>query len=171
MPIELVMVGPSPHDLPSTMRDELSVRALGKVDDETKQRELERADVLRAPSLGGESFGMVLTEAFAAGTPAVASDIAGYRDVVRNGINGILVPPSDAKALADALRDLWTQPRQLEFMSRAAAADAERFAWPGVAASVFDAYQDAIAASTATAARRRPRFGITHRRRSVPARA
>ena len=54
---------------------------------------LARADVLCAPSLGGESFGMVLTEAFAHGTPVVASDIAGYRDVVRDGVDGVLVPP------------------------------------------------------------------------------
>jgi phosphatidyl-myo-inositol alpha-mannosyltransferase len=152
------MVGPLPGDLPSTMRNQPRVHALGKVDDETKRAELERADVLCAPSLGGESFGMVLTEAFAAGTPAVASDIAGYRDVVRDGVNGILVPPTDAQALADALRKLWTQPRQLAAMSRAATASAERFAWPGVAASVFDAYHDAIATHAAAARRRVRRF-------------
>src|SRR5262249_9114295 len=85
IPIDLIMVGPSGADLPPTMRREPHVQALGKVDDETKRRELQRADVLCAPSLGGESFGMVLTEAFAAATPAVASDIAGYREVVRDG--------------------------------------------------------------------------------------
>ena len=63
------------------------------------------ADVLCAPSLGGESFGMVLTEAFAAGTPAVASDIAGYRDVLRDGRDGVLVPRGDATALAETLRE------------------------------------------------------------------
>ena len=86
------------------------VRALGKVDDERKRAELERADVLCAPSLHGESFGMVLTEAFAAGTPVVASDIAGYRDVVRDGVDGVLVPPADPQALAEALRDLYGEP-------------------------------------------------------------
>ena len=158
VPVELVMVGPSPDEIPQTMLHHPHVRALGKVDDETKHRELERADVLCAPSLGGESFGMVLTEAFAAGTPAIASDIAGYRDVVRDGVDGILVPPADAQALADALRNLWTQPLQLAAMSRAAAASAERFAWPGVAASVFDAYHDAIPAHAGTARRRVRRF-------------
>src|SRR5947209_16168494 len=58
-----------------------------------------------APSLGGESFGMVLTEAFAAGTPVIASDIPGYRDVVRDGVNGTLVAPGDALGLAESLRD------------------------------------------------------------------
>ena len=53
---------------------------------------------------------MVLTEAFAAGTPVVASDIAGYRDVVRDGVDGVLVPPADPQALAEALRDLYEEP-------------------------------------------------------------
>ena len=73
---------------------------------------LEQADVLCAPSLGAESFGMVLTEAFAAGTPVVASDIAGYRDVVRDGVDGVLVPVGDAQALAEALRDLYEEPER-----------------------------------------------------------
>jgi len=168
MPIDLVMIGPSPDDLPSTLRSRPGVHALGKVDDRTKYRELERADVLCAPSLGGESFGMVLTEAFAAGRPVVASDIAGYRDVVRDGVTGVLVPPSDAQALAKALRNLWAQPPQLASMGRAAAADAERFAWPGVAARVLDAYHDAIAARNERSV---PRLRIKRVWSPVPARA
>ena len=167
IPIELVMVGPSTDDVPLPLLGHPGVQALGTVDDETKRRQLRRADVLCAPSLGGESFGMVLTEAFAAGTPVVASDIAGYRDVVRDGLNGLLVPRGDVYALADALRRLSAQPRHLASMSQAAAADAERFAWPGVAASVFDAYHDAIAARCARAWHRRARPAVTHTRPST----
>jgi glycosyltransferase involved in cell wall biosynthesis len=47
-----------------------------------------------------------------AGTPVVASDIAGYRDVVRDGVDGVLVPPGDAQALAEALRDLYDEPER-----------------------------------------------------------
>ena len=67
------------------------IEVLGRVDDAELWRQLHEADVLCAPSLGGESFGMVLTEAFAAGTPVVASDIAGYRQVVTHGRDGLLV--------------------------------------------------------------------------------
>ena len=67
------------------------IEVLGRVDDAELWRRLHAADVLCAPSLGGESFGMVLTEAFAAGTPVVASDIAGYRQVVTHGRDGLLV--------------------------------------------------------------------------------
>jgi phosphatidylinositol alpha-mannosyltransferase len=127
------------------MLDPTGITALGKVSDEEKQRELERADVLCAPSLGGESFGMVLTEAFAGGTPVIASDIAGYRDVVRDGTDGVLVPRGDAQALAETLRDLYEDPTRRRRMALAAAEGAERFAWPRVAAEVLEAYEDAAA--------------------------
>ena len=112
IPTELTVIGPTAEELAPLMLDDRDVRVLGKVDDARKREELERADVLCAPSLRGESFGMVLTEAFAAGTPVVASDIAGYRDVVRNGVDGILVPPADPQALAEALRDLDDEPER-----------------------------------------------------------
>jgi phosphatidyl-myo-inositol alpha-mannosyltransferase len=145
IPTELTVIGPSREELSPLMLDMRDVRVLGKVDDETKQAELEASDVLCAPSLGGESFGMVLTEAFASGTPVVASDIAGYRDVVRDGVDGVLVPRGDPQALAEALRDLWEEPVRRAAMARAAALGAERFAWPQVAAQVMDAYEDAVA--------------------------
>jgi phosphatidyl-myo-inositol alpha-mannosyltransferase len=145
IPTELTVIGPTPEELAPMMLDPRDVRILGKVDDDTKHHELEQADVLCAPSLGGESFGMVLTEAFAAGTPVVASDIAGYRDVVRDGVDGVLVPAADPRALAEALRDLWEEPERRARMARAAAEDVERFAWPRVAAEVMEAYKEAIA--------------------------
>ncbi len=145
IPTELTVIGPTREELAPLMLDDRGVRILGKVGDERKHAELRRADVLAAPSLRGESFGMVLTEAFASGTPVVASDIAGYRDVVRDGVDGLLVPAADPQALAEALRDLWEEPARRAEMSRAAAADVERFAWPRVAGEVMEAYQDAIA--------------------------
>jgi phosphatidylinositol alpha-mannosyltransferase len=145
IPCELNVIGPAPEELQPLMLDTRGVRMLGKVDDEEKRRVLAEADVLCAPSLGGESFGMVLTEAFAAGTPVIASNIAGYRDVVRDGVDGVLVAPGDAQALAEALRDLWEEPERRARLAQAAARDVERFAWPRVAAEVMEAYRDAIA--------------------------
>jgi phosphatidylinositol alpha-mannosyltransferase len=145
IPAELVLVGPSSEQLARLMRNPGGVRALGTLDDDSKRRELELADVLCAPAVGGESFGMVLTEAFAAGTPAVASDIVGYREVVRDGVDGVLVPPGDPQALAAALLVLWAQPEQRARMGHVAAADVQRFAWRPIAAQVLDAYREAIA--------------------------
>jgi phosphatidylinositol alpha-mannosyltransferase len=145
VPVELTVVGANRDEVGPLLLDDTGVTVLGRVDDAEKQRVLESADVLCAPSLGGESFGMVLTEGFAAGTPVVASDIAGYRDVVRDGVDGLLVPRGDATALAEALHDLWDHPARGVEMGRAAAQRAQRYAWPHVAREVLDAYEDAIA--------------------------
>ncbi len=145
VPVELTVVGANRDEVRPLLLDDRGVKVLGRVDDAEKQRVLESADLLCAPSLGGESFGMVLTEGFAAGTPVVASDIAGYRDVVRDGRDGVLVPRGDATALAETLRDLWYAPERRVAMGRAAAEHAERFAWPHVAREVLGAYEDAIA--------------------------
>jgi phosphatidylinositol alpha-mannosyltransferase len=145
IPTELTVIGPSREELTPLMIDDRGVRALGKVDDARKHLELQAADVLCAPSLRGESFGMVLTEAFAAGTAVVASDIAGYRDVVTDGVDGVLVAPGDAQALAEALRDLWEEPTRRAELARHAAEHVGRFAWPHVAGEVMSAYEQAIA--------------------------
>ncbi|WP_354701155.1 glycosyltransferase [Paraconexibacter sp. AEG42_29] len=145
VPAELTLVGVDGDDVAQVLEDSRGVTALGKVDDATKDRVLREADVLAAPSLGGESFGMVLTEAFAQGTPVVASDIPGYRDVVREGVDGVLVARGDATALAEALRDLGLDPERRRAMALAATERAERFAWPQVADEVLTAYRDAIA--------------------------
>jgi phosphatidylinositol alpha-mannosyltransferase len=145
IPTELTVIGPTPDELSPYLLDMQNVRVLGKVDDETKDRELEQADLLVAPSLRGESFGMVLTEAFAAGTPVVAANIPGYRGVVRDGVDGVLVPPGDAQVLAEVLRDLHEEPERRSEMARAAVHDAQRFAWPRVAGEVLQAYEDAVA--------------------------
>jgi phosphatidylinositol alpha-mannosyltransferase len=149
VPATLTLVGAGPQDVAPLLLDDRGVQALGKISEERKAAELERAQVLCAPSLGGESFGMVLTEAFAAGTPVVASDIAGYRDVVRDGVDGVLTPRGDARALAEALRRLALEPGRRGAMALAARARAERFAWPRVAAEVLDVYEQARAVGRA----------------------
>ncbi|HEX4218005.1 MAG TPA: glycosyltransferase family 4 protein [Acidimicrobiales bacterium] len=98
--------GPDTDALRRRYPDSRHVHWLGVLTEEDKLRRLAGADVLCAPSLGGESFGMVLLEAMAAGTPVVASDIPGYRDAA--GGRARLVPPGDASALSSAIRDLLT---------------------------------------------------------------
>jgi phosphatidyl-myo-inositol alpha-mannosyltransferase len=162
VPATLTLVGAGPQEVAPLLLDDRGarlddrgVRALGKVSEERKAAELARAQVLCAPSLGGESFGMVLTEAFAAGTPVVASDIAGYRDVVRDGVDGVLTPRGDARALAEALRRFALEPRRRAGMAVAARERAERFAWPHVAAEVLDVYEQARAVGHAPTRLRR----------------
>jgi phosphatidylinositol alpha-mannosyltransferase len=143
IPATLTLVGASRQEVAHMMLDDRGVHALGKVTEERKLSELATAEVLCAPSLHGESFGMVLTEAFAAGTPVVASEIPGYRDVVRDGVDGLLVVPGDALALAESLRRLALDERLRARMATAARERAERFAWRHIAAEVLDAYENA----------------------------
>ena len=145
VPATLTVIGADRQQIAPMLLDERGIEALGKVGDAEKRRHLREADVLAAPSLGGESFGMVLTEAFAAGTPVVASDIAGYAEVVRDGVDGVLVPRAEPVALAEALRDLALEPCRRAAMATAAAQHAQRYAWPRVASEVRSAYADAIA--------------------------
>ncbi|HTQ68222.1 MAG TPA: lysylphosphatidylglycerol synthase domain-containing protein [Solirubrobacteraceae bacterium] len=162
IPATLTIVGAGEAEVAHMMLDGRGVRALGKVDEQRKLQELQDADVLCAPSLGGESFGMVLTEGFAAGTPVLASDIPGYRDVVRDGLDGVLVPSGDPLALAQALRGLaLDEPRRAQMAARARER-AERYAWPTVAAEVAECYERArsIAAPAGTVATFAVRYGL-----------
>jgi phosphatidylinositol alpha-mannosyltransferase len=145
VPVELTVVGASEPEVAPLLVDRTGVTILGRVSDEEKRAVLAGADALVAPSLGGESFGMVLTEGFAAGTAVVASDIAGYRDVVTHGEDGLLVPRADPTALAETLRDLALDPARTRALGAAAARSAERYAWPRVAEQVVGAYEDALA--------------------------
>jgi phosphatidylinositol alpha-mannosyltransferase len=144
IPATLTLVGAGAEEVAHMMLDDRGVHALGKVSEERKLEELRRAHVLCAPSLHGESFGMVLTEAFAAATPVLASQIPGYRDVLRDGQEGMLLPAGDPLALAEALRALALDPGLRARMAHAARERAERFAWPRVAAEVLDCYEQAL---------------------------
>jgi phosphatidylinositol alpha-mannosyltransferase len=104
------------------------------------------ADVFVSPAVGQESFGLVLIEAMAAGVPVVASDIAGYREVVRADVDGLLVPPGNAVTLADAVRMVLTNPGLASRLSESGRARAARFSWDVVIEEIEAAYQDAIGA-------------------------
>ena len=89
---------------------------------------------------------MVLTEAFAAGTPVIASEIAGYSDVVTDGVDGLLVPPGDPQRLAEELQRVHHEPERLAAMGEAARRSAQRYAWPRIADQVTAVYERAMAA-------------------------
>jgi phosphatidyl-myo-inositol alpha-mannosyltransferase len=145
----LTVAGPTAEEVEPLLLEPEGVELAGQVDDAEKWRLLGDADVLCAPSLGGESFGMVLTEAFASGTPVVASDIAGYRDVARHNKDSVLVPVGDAVALGETLRALAFDPDRRMRMAEAARERANRFAWPNVAREVTEVYEEALSAPQA----------------------
>jgi phosphatidylinositol alpha-mannosyltransferase len=127
---------------------------LGFRTQEQLTEELLAAKALAAPSLGGESFGMVLTRAFACATPVVASDIGGYRDVMTPDV-GVLVPPGDSAALADALVELLEDEARRSALGLEARALARaRYSWDDIAGRLACVYELVSGARVPVTARR-----------------
>lgn len=119
------------------MRD---ISIVGYVSEEEKARYLRSAHVFCAPAVQGESFGIVLLEAMAAGLPVVASQIVGYRDVVTDGQEGLLVPPRDASAVAEAVCRILQDRALAVAMGAAGMETAAQYSWSRIAEQVLDLY-------------------------------
>lgn len=148
----LVLVGPrwaQVHELVESPESGLrwpipGIAALGRVSHDAKVEEMASAQVLCVPSLQGESFGIVLAEGLAAGLPVVASDLPGYRSVLKDGRVGVLVPPRDHVALAGALLDILADEDRRAMLTAAGVKVAEELAWERVAAQVMETYEEAV---------------------------
>jgi len=145
--LRLLVAGPGDLDdvrsrVPETFRDRLIL--LGQVSQEDKARFYHSVDVFCAPNTGGESFGVVLIEAMAAGAPIVASDLDAFQFVLRGGRAGELFPAGDPAALAAAASRLLDDPA-LRVRLSAAATDAVRaYDWPMVARDVVKVYEAVV---------------------------
>lgn len=127
--------------VPRSCRDRVSFA--GRVSGTMLARHFATADVYCSPATGGESFGIVLLEAMAAGAAIVASDIPGYRDVVRHGETGVLVEPRSPRALASAIAALWDHPGERARLAENARRDVQRYAWERVTADIVRVYESA----------------------------
>ncbi|HZT86156.1 MAG TPA: glycosyltransferase family 4 protein [Gaiellaceae bacterium] len=124
---------------------EEGIDVLGFVDDHRLTEELAAAKLLVAPSLGNESFGMVITRAFACAAPVVASDIPGYREILSEE-TGALVPPDDPDALAEAVASLLAdEPARAERGRAARERAVAEYAWPLLARRLEACYERALA--------------------------
>ena len=148
--LRLLVAGPGDRDdlfdgIPADLHDRVTF--LGLVSEADKARMLRSVDIYVAPNTGGESFGMILTEAMAAGAPIVASDLDAFRRVLDGGTAGELFDVGDAEALTRTLANLLDDPaRRAELRGRARAA-VEVFDWPSVANRVLEVYATAIEAT------------------------
>ncbi|MBI1878055.1 MAG: glycosyltransferase family 4 protein [Chloroflexi bacterium] len=124
------------------------VEFVGYVSPEALPNFYHRADIFCAPSIGFESFGIVLLEAMAAGLPIVASDIAGYRSLLTHGQEGLLAPPGQTDALAAALRQLLDQPQQRREIGRRGRLKANQYSWDTIVDKILDVYLDTIERKT-----------------------
>jgi phosphatidylinositol alpha-mannosyltransferase len=146
--LRLLLAGPSDIEeveLPAQVAERLTF--LGKVSEVEKARMLRSVDIYVAPNTGGESFGMILTEAMAAGSAIVASDLDAFRRVLDGGRAGALFPNGDSGALAEAIGTLLDDPdRRFELRQRATEVVRD-YDWPVVAARVLEVYASAIDAT------------------------
>jgi phosphatidylinositol alpha-mannosyltransferase len=127
------------------------VDALGFVSEAERTAELLDAKAFVAPSIGGESFGMVLTEAFACATPVVASDISGYRDVM-TAETGVLVRPDDPRTLAEAVAALLDDEPRRVALAEGARRRAGAFSWDDIGRRLLAIYEPLVPEAPATLA-------------------
>jgi phosphatidylinositol alpha-mannosyltransferase len=130
---------------PAWLRDRIVM--LGQVSDADKVRVYHSVDVFCAPNTGGESFGIVLAEAMAAGAPIVASDLDAFRRVLRRGQAGLLFPTGNAAELAAAAGQMLDQPELRAGLSAAASAAVRDYDWPVVARDVVRVYEAVVPAA------------------------
>lgn len=128
--------------VPEAVREQ--VHFLGAVDDETKVRVLRSADVYVAPNTGGESFGIVLVEAMAAGATVVASDIPAFARVLGQGQYGALFTNEDPDSLATVLTSLLADPQARERLRQEASRAVWRYDWSRVATEIQQVYETVI---------------------------
>jgi phosphatidylinositol alpha-mannosyltransferase len=121
---------------------------LGMVSEEDKARVLHSVDVFCAPNTGGESFGIVLAEAMAAGAPIVASDLEAFRRVLRGGQAGELFAVGDSADLARAAGRLLDDPLRRASLSAAAADAVRAYDWPVVARDVVQVYETVVSGAS-----------------------
>ncbi|PKV81242.1 glycosyltransferase family 4 protein [Nocardia fluminea] len=148
--VEILIVGRGDED---RLRREAGqhaghLRFLGQVSDEEKAAALRSADVYVAPNLGGESFGIILIEAMAAGTPVVASELDAFRRVLRDGTAGMLTPIGDSDALATAIDTLLTDDETRTRLVSTATQVVAGYDWPVVAEQILRVYETVTVGDT-----------------------
>jgi phosphatidylinositol alpha-mannosyltransferase len=148
--LRLLVAGPGDRDdlyreFPPDLHDRVTF--LGLVSETDKARMLRSVDVYVAPNTGGESFGMILTEAMSAGTAIAASDLDAFRRVLDGGRAGALFHTGDADALQVLLEELLDDPARRSALVEAAPTAVAAFDWTSVAQRVVEVYATAIEAT------------------------
>jgi phosphatidylinositol alpha-mannosyltransferase len=142
--------GPDTARLQAAYAGDPRVEWLGRLSEAEKIARLQGATVYCAPALGGESFGVVLLEAMAAGTPVVASDIPGYRNVAAPGGDALMVPPGDPSALAAALGRVLADEALAEYLRAAGTQRARSFSMSKLADLYLARYERLVAEAAAS---------------------
>jgi len=132
--------GPETDALKEQYKGDARIEWIGRISDEEKIERLHRSGVFCAPSLHGESFGVVLLEAMASRTPVVASSLDGYRNVATHDVNALLVEPGDVDALASALARVLVDTRLRQRLVDAGSTHAESYSMDALADRYVEIY-------------------------------
>lgn len=125
-------------DVPTAIRDRIEI--VGSVSDEGRRDVFAQSDLYVAPHIGGESFGIVLIEAMATGTPVLASDLPAFRRVLQDGKSGVLFPTGDASSLARLAVEVLNDPSRRAELSVAGLTRAQAFDWERIVDDVLAVY-------------------------------
>ena len=136
--------GPQTAELKTRFASDSRIEWLGRISDAEKISRMSRASVFCAPSLHGESFGVVLLEAMAAGTPVVASNLDGYRNVATDDETALLVETGNVASLASALARVLVDPRLAARLTANGREHAQRFSMDALADRYIEMYERAL---------------------------
>ena len=136
--------GPQTAELKTRFASDSRIEWLGRISDAEKISRMGRASVFCAPSLHGESFGVVLLEAMAAGTPVVASNLDGYRNVATDDETALLVEKGNVASLASALARVLVDPRLAARLTANGREHAQRFSMDALADRYIEMYERAL---------------------------
>jgi len=136
--------GPQTAELKIRFGSDSRIEWLGRISDSEKISRMSRASVFCAPSLHGESFGVVLLEAMAAGTPVVASNLDGYRNVATDDETALLVEIGNVASLASALTRVLTEPQLATRLTTNGREHAQRFSMDALADRYIEMYERAL---------------------------
>jgi phosphatidylinositol alpha-mannosyltransferase len=136
--------GPQTAELKTRFASDSRIEWLGRISDEEKISRMSQASVFCAPSLHGESFGVVLLEAMAAGTPVVASNLDGYRNVATDDETALLVETGNVASLASALARVLVDPRLAARLTANGREHAQRFSMDALADRYIEMYERAL---------------------------
>jgi phosphatidylinositol alpha-mannosyltransferase len=143
--LRLIVVGPGEPDgdcyRTISERNLQDITFVGSVSDKTKASFYKTADIYCSPATGNESFGIVLIEAMAAGTPIVATNIEGYSSVITNGENGLLVSPKNSNEIAKSISRIIEDKKLTKKLISAGKKDVEQYRWATVTDQILKVYK------------------------------
>ncbi len=135
------MAGATPS-IPAEVLGQHDIHFLGMISDEKLVELYQSANALCVPSIGNESFGIVLLEAMAAGIPIVSTSIHGYANVIQHQSNALMVPPRDSNQLAEAIRQLINDPALGNRLIRQGKLTVQRYDWNRIANEILNYYSE-----------------------------